>query len=229
MSGDGATADDGRTPSRGERESAERPGTDHGPAEHGSADDSAVARADAGVPDWDDEYLDRVSDRLFTHFDLEKDARVRGEPFDMRGTMEIHTQKQLLHPALSFAHHVAYEHLFARRETPDVATLERLVELGHDLADERIEADEEHYGTEFSFVLVAEEITEPVREFVSGFRERTMLKYGYNGHYEIHLVVVAPENEDLVASRRADVHNAFRLWDGEETRGLLGRVLDRFV
>jgi hypothetical protein len=223
MSGERATADDERSPPRGEPGSPEREstGADVGPP--------AATRADAGVPDWDDEYLDRVSDRLFTHYDLERDARVRGEPFDMRGTMEIHTQKQLLHPALSFAHHVAYEHLFARRETPDVATLERLVELGHDLADERIDADEEHYGTEFSFVLVAEEIAPAVREFVSGFRDRTMLKYGYNGHYEIHLVVVAPDDENLVASRRADVQNAFRLWQGDEGPGLLGRLVGRFA
>ena len=213
MSGEGATGgDDGAG-------STSTPETSDGP----------TTRADAGVPDWDDEYLDRVSDRLFTHYDLEKEHRVRGEPFDLYGAMEIHTKKQFLHPALSFARHVTYEHLFARRETPDVATLERLVDLGHDLADERIEADEEHYGTEFSFVLVADEIPAAVREFVSGFRDRTMLKYGYNGHYEIHLVVVAPEREDLVASREADVQNAFRLWDRAEKRGLLGRVVDRLA
>lgn len=190
--------------------------------EGGAADD---ARAAAGVPDWEDPYLDRVADRLFTHYDLERDFGVRGERFDLYGRLEVHNQKQFLHPSLSFGHHVVYDHLFARRERPTVAGLESLVELGHGLAEEWVDPHEEHYGTEFSFVVVADEVPADVASFVDGFRDRTLLRYGYHGHYEIHLAVVAPERERLVSSRAAAVDGAFRFWD--EERGRVARFLER--
>ncbi len=154
------------------------------------------------VPDWDDEYLDRVSDRLLYSYDLEKDHRGGGERWDLYGELRVRSQKQFFHPALSYADHEAEEYLFVRRDSrPTVAELERLVALGHDLADDRVVADEEHFGTDVTFVLVADGIPDDVREFVAGFRDRTLLKFGYHGHYEINLVVVDPESEAYVAAR----------------------------
>ncbi|WP_254761420.1 hypothetical protein [Natrinema marinum] len=183
------------------------------------------------VPDWDDEYLDRVSDRLMYNYDLEKDHRTGGERWDLYGEMRVRSQKQFFHPALSYADHEAEEYLFARRETrPTVAELERLVDLGHDLADERVVPDEEHFGTDFTFVLVADELSDEVREFVSGFRDRTLLKFGYHGHYEVNLVVVVPDAEDHVASEAADAAEAFTLWDDVTTpdEGFFSRIAKRF-
>jgi hypothetical protein len=172
------------------------------------------AEADPDVPDWDDEYVDRVSDRLLFNYDLEKGRRVGGRTFTLYGKMEMHHQKHFLHPALSFAHHDTYDHvLVTRLDRVSVGDLESLVSLGHDIADDWIEADEEHYATEFTFAVVAESIPDPVREFVDGFRERTMIRKGYHGHYEINLLVVAPEAEAVVASAQTDLDAAFRLWD----------------
>lgn len=184
------------------------------------------------VPVWNDEYLDRVSDRLMFNYDLERDARFRGESFDLYASMRIDSQKEFFHPSLDYANHHSNEHLFARRvDRASVAELERLVELGHDLADEWVEGDEEHYGTDLSFVLVADEIPDDVREFVVDFRERELLKYGYFGHYEIGLGVVAPDDERAVASREADVVSAFALWDDvperKGQRGILARLLGK--
>ncbi|ADB61858.1 hypothetical protein Htur_2990 [Haloterrigena turkmenica DSM 5511] len=183
------------------------------------------------VPDWDDEYLDRVSDRLMYNYDLEKDRSVSGERWDLYGEMRVRSQKQFFHPALSYADHEAEEYLFARRESrPTVAALERLVDFGHDLADERVVPNEEHFGTDFTFVLVADELPDDVREFVDGFRDRTLLKFGYHGHYEVNLVVVVPDAEDHVASEAADVAEAFTLWDevSEPDEGFLSQFAKRF-
>jgi len=199
-----------------------------GPDEPVAPDDAPDAAVPEDVPDWDDEYLDRVSDRLMYSFDLENGYRVRGERFDLSGEVRVENRKQLFHPALNYANHEAKEHLFARRaDRATVADLERLVELGHDLADDWIAADEEHFETEFTFVLVVPEISESVREFVEGFRDRTLLKFGFYGRYEVNLVVVAPERERLAASRNADAAAAFRLWDAvpEAEPGLVERFV----
>ncbi|RZH68263.1 hypothetical protein [Natrinema altunense] len=183
------------------------------------------------VPDWDDEYLDRVSDRLLYSYDLEKDHRGGGERWDLYGELRVRSQKQFFHPALSYADHEAEEYLFVRRDSrPTVAELERLVTLGHDLADDRVVGDEEHFGTDVTFVLVADGIPDDVREFVAGFRDRTLLKFGYHGHYEINLVVVDPESEAYVGSEAADVVEAFTLWEtvSEPEEGLLSRFAKRF-
>ncbi|WP_227353064.1 hypothetical protein [Haladaptatus salinisoli] len=188
------------------------------------------AESEIDVPDWEDEYVDRVSDRLFVNFDLEKSYSVRGERFTLYGRMLMENQKQFFHRSLNYANHTIEEHLFVRRvESVRVSDIESLVELGHDLADEWIDADEEHFGTEFTFALVAPEIPADVREFVSGFRDRTLLKFGYYGRYEINLVVVAPESEEIVASKNADVSAAFALWRPLESKreGLFGRVVRR--
>jgi hypothetical protein len=196
-------------------------------------DDSAAPedpQAAEDVPDWDDEYLDRVSDRLMFNYDLEKDYRVQGERFPLYGQLQVHSKKHFFHPSLSFGHHDAHEHLFVRRtDDATVAAFERLVELGHDLADERITPSEEHYSTDFTFVLVAPSVSESVREFVAEFRDRTLLKYGYYGHYEINLVVVAPEDEAAVSSAEATVEEAFRLWEPIERSepGLLRLIARR--
>ncbi|AUX10784.1 hypothetical protein AArcSl_3178 [Halalkaliarchaeum desulfuricum] len=182
------------------------------------------------VPVWDDDYLETVSGRLLFNYDLKKAHQVDGERFDLYGHMELHSEKHFFHPALSFAHHVSHEHLYVRRT--DRATereIDRLVELGHGLADELIDADEEHYSTDFTFVLVVPEILDSVRSRVENLDERTLLKYGYYGHYEINVVVVAPDRKELVANDGADVEEAFRTWDPieKEEPGLLGLISRR--
>jgi hypothetical protein len=203
-------------------------GTDAAPESDPEIPDDAEVPED--VPDWDDEYLDRVSDRLMFNFDLEKDETVRGERFDMYGELRMQSEKHFFHPSLSFAHHEAREHLFARRvDSPSVSEFERLIDLGHDLADEWIEPNEEHYGTEFTFVLVAPETPDEVGSFVEEFRDRTLLKFGYYGHYETNLVAVAPDAETLVASENADVRTAFATWESieREEPGLLDLIARR--
>jgi len=166
------------------------------------------------VPDYDDEYLDRVSDRLMYSYDLGADVVVDGEHFDLTAEMRVRNQKQFLHPALSYADHDMMEYVFARRvSTPSVTELERLVKFGHDIADKRIDGHEEHYGTDITVALVADRVPDDVAAFVDGFRDRTLLKFGYYGHYEVHLVVVAPDREEIVASESADTAAAFRLWE----------------
>ncbi|ELY47445.1 hypothetical protein [Natronorubrum sulfidifaciens] len=183
-----------------------------------------------GVPDWDDEYVDRVSDRLLHNYDLEKDYSLEGEQFTLYGKMELISKKQFLHPSLSIAEHESTEHLFVRRvDRVDDRTLDRFVDLGERLADEWIEPNEEHFATEFTFVAIAPSIPDSIRERVAGFDGRTMLKYGFHGHYEINLAVVAPDSTALVASDNADVATAFRLWeplDADES-GLLERLSRR--
>ena len=183
------------------------------------------------VPDYDDEYLDRVSDRLMYSYDLDRDVVVDGERFDMTAEMRVRNQKQFLHPALSYADHDLMEFVFARRvATPSVDAVERLVEFAHDVADERIDAHEEHYGTDVTVVLVADRIPDDVAEFVDGFRDRTLLKFGYYGHYEVNLVVVAPDRQELVASENADTAAAFRLWERVDSpdEGFFSRFAKRF-
>lgn len=187
--------------------------------------------SEPSVPDWDDEYIDRVSDRLMFNYDLEKDRTVEGITFPLYGKLTIHNQKHFLHPALSFAYHESVEHLFVTRiGRIRLADLDRLVELGHDLAETWITPSEDHYSTDFTFVIVTDTVPEAIRERVTGFDERTLLKYGYNGHYEINLAVVAPDEEDLAASSGADVRQAFSLWESIE-RGepsLLDLIVRRF-
>ena len=183
------------------------------------------------VPTWDDEFFDRVGDRLMYSYDLERDYSVRGESFDLYGEFRVRTQKQFFHPALSYADHDRAEYVFARRtDRPTVADLESLVELGHELAEERIVPSEEHFETEFTFVVVADEITESVREFVEGFRERELLALGYYGHYEINVAVVDPEAETAIASQQADTADAFALWGDVErpTESFISRFAKRF-
>lgn len=181
----------------------------------------------ADVPRWDDEYLMEVATSLMFNFDLEKGFRVDRESFDLYGELQVDSHKQFLTSALSYARQEERQHVFARRVSQaTVGELERLVDLGHALADDWVEASEEHYGTEFVFVLVAPEVPEEVCEFVSTFKDRTLLKYGYYGEYRIHLVAVAPETETLVASPGAHVATAFRLWEptSEEKSGLFDRL-----
>ncbi|GGJ06971.1 hypothetical protein GCM10008995_16090 [Halobellus salinus] len=183
------------------------------------------------VPDWvDDPYLDRVSDRLMYNYTLERDHRLRGTTWDLCGEMRVLNQKQFFHPALSYADHESQEYLYARRvDRPTVRELERLVELGHDLADDRVDGNEEHYRTDVTFVLVADELSDEVREFVDGQRERTLLRYGYYGHYEVNLGVVVPDDRDIVAGEAADVMEAFRLWEDvtDPDEGFLSRLAKR--
>ena len=183
------------------------------------------------VPDYDDEYLDRVSDRLMYSYDLDADVVVDGERFELTAEMRMRNQKQFLHPALSYADHDVMEHLFARRvAVPTVGELERLVEFAHGVADDRVDGNEQHYGTDITVVLVADRIPEDVAEFVDGFRDRTLLKLGYYGHYEVNLVVVAPEEERLVASEAASSAEALRLWEPVEKPddGIFSRFAKRF-
>ena len=183
------------------------------------------------VPDYDDEYLDRVSDRLMYSYDLEREYVVEGERFELYAEMRVRNQKQFLHPALNYADHDMMEYVFARRvSTPTVGEVERLVEFAHGVADDRIEAHEEHYGTDLTVVLVADRIPDAVDDFVAGFRDRTLLKFGYYGHYEVNVVVVAPDQEALVASENADAAAAFRLWERVDSpdEGFFSRFAKRF-
>jgi hypothetical protein len=184
------------------------------------------------VPHWtEDPYFDRVSDRLMYNYTLERDHRLRGERWDLYGEMRVLNQKQFFHPALSYGDHESEEYLYARRvDRPTVGELKRLVELGHDLADERVTANEEHYRTDFTFVLVADELPEEVRLFVEDQRERTLLKYGYYGHYEVNLGVVVPDEQEAVAGEAADVVEAFVLWEDvtQPEEGVLSRFAKRF-
>lgn len=181
-------------------------------------------------PEWDDEYLDRVADRLVTNYDLERDHREGSESFDLFGRLHMESQKQFIHPSVNFANHHQQEYLYARRvDAVTVAGIDRLVSLADELADRHIEADEEHYGTDFTFVLVVPEIPEAVCTHVAGLQERTLLKYGYYGHYEVNVAVVAPDAEDAVRSEGAAVAQAFVLWERlpAPTPGLLKRILGR--
>ncbi|EMA34200.1 hypothetical protein [Haloarcula japonica] len=184
------------------------------------------------VPHWtDDPYFDRVSDRLMYNYTLERDHRLRGERWDLYGEMRVLNQKQFFHPALSYGDHESEEYLYARRvDRPTVGELKRLVELGHDLADKRVTPNEEHYRTDFTFVLIADELPEEVRSFVDGQRERTLLKYGYYGHYEVNLGVVVPDEQEAVAGEAADVVEAFVLWEDvtQPEEGVLSRLAKRF-
>jgi hypothetical protein len=165
-------------------------------------------------PDWDDEYFMEIAGRLIYHYDLEKGKRVEGERFPMYGEMTIENKKHFLHPSIEIANHHSYEHLFVRRQDRvTTADLDALVDLGRGIADDWIDADEEHYSTEFTFVTVAPEVPDNVRSKVRGLDERTLLKYGYNGHYEVNLVVVAPEARELVSNDAADVDEAFTTWE----------------
>ena len=233
-------SDDGR----GDVADATNAAPSEGPADHAPDDDWGAPDAEPErtvalpdevvetVPDWpDDPYLDRVSDRLMHSYDLEKGLSHGGHRWDLYGELRLVNQKQFVHPALSYADHESEEYLFARRvRRPTVDELERLVDLGHDVADERVNGNEEHYRTDVTFALVADEIPDSVRAFVDGFRDRTLLKFGYYGHYEVNLIVVAPEHRTAVASETADAVQAFALWDDlEDTEpGLLERVARRF-
>lgn len=195
--------------------------------ERADAEDDPLAE----IPEWDDEYVNEVAGRLVHNYDLERDYSAGGESFDLYGEMELHSQKHVIHPSISFAHHESREHLFLRQvERATVAEIDRIVELGHDLADGWIDADPEHYSTDFTFVLVAPDVPDDVAERVDRIDERTLLKYGYNGHYDVHVAVVAPEQEALVASADADVATALRLWEPieREEPGLLGLIARRF-
>ncbi|WP_199268424.1 hypothetical protein [Halomarina oriensis] len=179
-------------------------------------------------PEWDDEFLDRVADSLQFNYDLQRDERVAGRRFALYGRLEMDSHKQFFHPAISFGHQFSYEHLYVDRlPRPTVADLDSLVEVGHELAAD-IDHDEEHYATEFVFVVLAEELTDDVAARVRSHDDRTMLKYGYHGHYEVDLVVVVPDDQRVVDSG-SPIADAFRLWNtGQESSGLLGRLKGLF-
>ncbi|ELZ54429.1 MULTISPECIES: hypothetical protein [Halorubrum] len=220
--------------------SDERSGPGGEPGTEGTAEPGEGPRRDPeelpaeireSVPDYDDEYLDRVSDRLMYSYDLDRDVAVDGERFELYAEMRVRNQKQFLHPVLSYADHDMREYVFAGRVSrPRVGDLERLVEFAHGVADDRVDGHEEHYESDITVVLVADELPDDVVDFVEGFRDRTLLKFGYYGHYEVNLVVVAPERESLAASERADTAAAFRLWEpvDEPDEGFFSRVAKWF-
>ena len=237
MSGDG-TGEAAETPGAADGSPPVEGPADHAPDDDWGAPESADRTAALpdevveAVPDWpDDPYLDRVSDRLLHSYDLEKGVDRGGHRWDLYGELRMVNQKQFVHPALSYADHRSEEYLFARRVgRPTVDELEALVDLGHEVADERVTGNEEHYRTDVTFVLVADAVPDSVREFVDGFRDRTLLKFGYYGHYEVNLVVVAPERRTAVASEAADAAQAFALWEDldDPDPGLLERIARRF-
>ncbi|MFW5896189.1 MAG: hypothetical protein ACOCUA_02275 [archaeon] len=166
------------------------------------------------VPDWEDEYLDRVSDRIMYNYDLEKDVTVQGERFDLAGSMRIENQKHFFHPSLNYANHESREFLYARRQDDvSVADLEALVEVAHDVAEARVEHTDQHFSTDVTLAIVVPSIDESVARFVESFSDRNLLRFGFNGHYEINLVVAAPDARDVVYSENADVWKAFQTWE----------------
>jgi hypothetical protein len=213
----------------------EREDADRDPAVSGADDDeeSTPTGEESPVdrPEWDDEYVDRVADRLMFNYDLEKDFAVGGQSFDLYGEMRLESEKHFFHPSISFAHHESREHLFARRiDRVRVSDLEALVDLGHRLADEWIEANDEHFSTDFTFAVVSEELSPEVRSFVESFKDRTLLKFGYHGHYEVNLLVAAPSTESLALSEGAEVGKAFAVWEPLEPEpepGLLDLIARR--
>ncbi len=223
-------SDDGRSEERHER------GT-----EREDADQESVASSEEPTtpdeeppvdrPEWNDEYIDRVADRLMFNYDLEKEFAAGGQSFELYGEMRLESEKHFFHPSISFAHHESREHLFARRiDRVRVSDLEALVDLGHRLADEWIEASDEHFSTDFTFAVVSEDLTPEVRSFVESFKDRTLLKFGYHGHYEVNLLVAAPSAESLAVSESADVGKAFAVWEPLEPEpepGLLDLIARR--
>jgi hypothetical protein len=182
---------------------------------------------EADVPEWDDEYLDWVADNLKSSFDLEQDHAVHGTTYPLYGRMLVKNQKQFFVAALRYGYHESTEHLFVQRaDDVTVADLEAAVDLGHDLADDWITVDDDHFETLFTFAWVVPEISDDVRAFVEGFKDRELLNYGFGGHYEVSLVVAAPDEEAVVASEEADVARAFDRWDVLATPadGLLDRL-----
>ncbi|WP_435126409.1 hypothetical protein [Halobaculum sp. D14] len=202
-------------------------------ANPGDADDAVDAAVDddqpaPDAPAWDDEYFDRVADTLRFNYDLERDRRVDGERYALYGQLRMENHKQFIHPSINYANHSVEEHVFARRaDRLTVADLDDAVAFGHDLADDWLDPDEEHQRTDFTFVFVVPELTDDVRSRVAGFRDRTLIKYGYYGHYEVNLVVVAPDEEAHVASDSADVWRAFAPWADDEDDAKGGRILGR--
>lgn len=181
------------------------------------------------VPVWDDEYLDNVGLRLLHHYDLERNYVVQGERFELYGQLHVLHERHAAHPSLTFANHETEEHLFAKRiDRPTVADVDRLEAVGERLADEWVTANENHYSTDFTFAVVATELPESVRERIEGYRNRTLLKFGYFGHYEINLIAVVPEEEMTVASKEADAEQAFRVWEPIVKRepGRLSRLIN---
>ena len=59
------------------------------------------------VPDWEGEYIDRVSDRLRHNYDLEREVTVHGEPFGMAGEMCLESETHVFHPSLTYTNHEA--------------------------------------------------------------------------------------------------------------------------
>lgn len=183
----------------------------------------------AEVPVWDDGYLDSVALRLLHHYDLQREYTVDGEQFELYGHLEVKHERHAIHPSLTFAHHRTEEHLFATRTTSlSTAELQRLEALGEQIADEWIDADENHYSTDITFAIIAEVLPTEVREYIDGYRNRTLLRKGYYGHYEINLIAVSPDREETVGSQEADAEQAFRVWEPvvTETPGRLSRFID---
>lgn len=194
-----------------------------------STDGEVGSDRPAEVPVWDDEYLDAVALRLLHHYDLQREYTVDGEQFELYGHLEVKHERHAIHPSLTFAHHRTEEHLFVTR-TSDLSTaeLQRLETLGEQIADEWIDADENHYCTDITFAVVTELLPTEVQEYIDGYRNRTLLRKGYYGHYEINLIAVSPDREETVASQEADAEQAFRVWEPvvTETPGRLSRLID---
>ncbi len=140
------------------------------------------------------------------------DHRLRGERWDLYGEMRV-LNRNSLPPGASYGDDESEESSTPVASTGRRRRTEATGRTGSRPCDERVSGNEEHYRTDFTFVLVADEIPDEVRSFVEGQRERTLLKYGYYGHYEVNLGVVAPDEQDAVAGEAADVVEAFVLWE----------------
>lgn len=185
--------------------------------------------SESEFPEWERDYLNRLAGRIVHSYDLEKNKHIRGFDFTLYASFEAQRHKQLFHPAISYAEHNLYEYLFVNEyDTVTIETVDQLIDLGHELADDWIDADDDHYATEFSFGLIVPSIPDDIRQYVSRIDERTMLRYGFDGHYDIHIIVVAPEEQSIVATDRAEIQAAFIEWDTQSrSTGIFSSLLDQ--
>ncbi len=178
-------------------------------------------------------YLDRVLDRLRHSYDLTADRTVDGRTFDWYGLCRVEHQKSFLHPSISYGDHSSLDHLFVQqRDGVEQSDLTELAELAHSIASDWIAPSPTHYETSFTFAVLVPELSPEVDSFVSEFTDRTLLRYGLHGRYDVAFIVVAPSDTQIAASPRAEVARAFSFSEPdppEKPTGLRGRLKSLFA
>ncbi|WP_330630960.1 hypothetical protein [Halocatena halophila] len=173
-------------------------------------------------------YLERVLDRLRHSYDLTADRTVDGRTFDWYGHCRIEHQKSFLHPSISYGDHASLDHLFVqRRDGVEQSDLTEFAEVAHSIASDWIDPSPTHYETSFTFAVLVPELSPTVESFVSEFTDRTLLRYGLHGRYDVAFVVAAPSDQQMAASPEAEVARAFSFTEldpPEKPSGLRGRL-----